>query len=33
MATTTTMTATPDDMTRDLGSILSGLEKRCLVWL
>lgn len=33
MATTTMMTATPDDMTRDLGSILSGLEKRCLVWL
>ena len=33
MATMTTMTATPDDMTRDLGSILSGLEKRCLVWL
>ena len=31
--TTTTMTATPDDMTRDLGSIFSGLEKRCLVWL
>ncbi len=31
--TTTTITATPDDMTRDLGSLLSSLEKRCLVWL
>ena len=23
----------PDSMSRDLGSILSGLEKRCLVWM
>ena len=34
--TTTTFVETPDNpdsMTRDLGSILSGLEKRCLVWM
>ncbi len=30
---TTTGTATSDEMTRDLGSILTGLEKWCLVWL
>lgn len=34
MATTTTSFGkTPDSMTRDLGSILSGVEKRALVWL
>ncbi len=37
MATTaTTFVETPDSpnsMSRDLGSILSGLEKRCLVWM
>lgn len=34
MATTsTTLTESPDAMTRDLGSILSGLEKRALVWM
>ena len=34
MATTvTTFVETPDSMERDLGSILSGLEKRCLVWM
>ena len=27
------MTSTQNEMTRDLGSLLSGLEKRCLVWL
>ena len=34
--TTTTFVETsdsPDSMSRDLGSILSGLEKRCLVWM
>ena len=40
MATTTTTFVetpdnpdSPDSMSRDLGSILSGLEKRCLVWM
>ncbi len=37
MATTTTSFVetpdSPDNMTRDLGSILSGVEKRCLVWM
>lgn len=34
MATTTTnIVETPDTMTRDLGSVLSGLEKRALVWM
>ena len=31
--TTTTIVETPDSMTRDLGSVLSGLEKRALVWM
>lgn len=31
--TTTTIVETPDTMTRELGSILSGLEKRALVWM
>jgi phosphatidylglycerophosphate synthase len=30
---TTTLVETSDTMTRDLGSILSGLEKRALVWM
>jgi len=30
---TTTIPITPDDMSRDLGSVLSGLEKRSLVWM
>ncbi len=37
MATTTTTFVqtpdSPDSMSRDLGGILSGLEKRCLVWM
>lgn len=33
MSTSTTMLSESADMTRELGSILSGLEKRVLVWL
>lgn len=32
-ATSTTLTESPDTITRDLGSVLSGLEKRALVWM